>query len=66
MEFVKVRHEDGREADITPEEVASYQEMGFKQVKESADGETVELREPAKTDAATTTAAPAKPSGKTG
>lgn len=35
-EFVRVRHEDGREADITKAEVASYREMGFTPVKGEA------------------------------
>lgn len=32
MQFVKVRHADGREADITPAEVAFYKSIGFKAV----------------------------------
>jgi hypothetical protein len=36
MQFVKVRHDDGREADITAEEIASYGEMGFEPVDKEA------------------------------
>ena len=35
MEFVKVRHADGRDADITPAEVPFYRSIGF----EPVDGE---------------------------
>lgn len=53
-EFVHVRNdEDGREADITKEEVEQYREMGFVPVdtSEASDaepngGETIRLREP--------------------
>lgn len=38
MDFVKVRHEDGREADITAAEVAQYRDMGFAPV--DGDGQT--------------------------
>lgn len=32
MEFVKVRHPDGRSADITPGEIPMYRSIGFKPV----------------------------------
>jgi hypothetical protein len=35
--FVKVRHEDGREADITTGEVAFYKTLGFKPVDDAPD-----------------------------
>lgn len=59
MQFVKVRHADGREADITAGEVASYQAMGFKPVK----GEVAEPDAAAATTAAASSATHAPTSG---
>lgn len=39
MGFVKVRHADGREADVTAGEVAFYRSMGFDPAKGSAGGD---------------------------
>lgn len=51
MSFVKVRHADGREADITKAEVAYYRSMGFNPVDGSVnDGSDPGERPPAAND----------------